>query len=72
MAGIGRKYSAWIYIVHPIFITAFYVVIRGIGLFGVHWHVAPFVVYGMSIVIVVIMDKLVIHCKSKVTVRMPR
>lgn len=71
MADIGKKHSAWVYIVHPIFITGIAVVMRRIGLVGVYRYVAPFVVYGVSIVFVAVMNKLIIHCKLKVKSGIP-
>lgn len=71
MACISRKHSSWLYIVHPIFITAFAVVMCKINLFGIYQYIAPFAIYG-GIVVVVIISKLVIHFKSKVTAGMPR
>lgn len=71
MAGVGRKFSSWVYIVHPIFITAFAIVMCKVDLFEIYQYIASFVVYGVSIVVVVIISKLVIHFKSKVTAEMP-
>lgn len=42
---IGRKYSTWMYILHPIFIKVISTVMSRTGLFGAYRFMAPVVVY---------------------------
>ena len=48
-AFIGRKYSTWIYIIHPIFIMVLAVGMRKIGIYNVYQYVAPIIIYAVSI-----------------------
>ena len=57
MAIIGHKYSTWLYILHPIFITCIGAVMNKIGLYEVYRYVAPIVVYISTLVFLVIVDK---------------
>lgn len=65
MANVGRKYSAWVYIIHPMFITVLAIVMRKIGFYDVYCCVAPIVVYGISIMFVAFMSKLFTLYKSR-------
>lgn len=58
LARIGRYYSTWLYIIHPIFITVLGVVFRKIGLYSVYSYVAPIIVYLVSLVFLVILRKM--------------
>lgn len=58
MAGIGRKYSTWIYILHPIFITCIGIVMNKIGLYLIYRCVAPIMVYISTLLFLVFMNKL--------------
>lgn len=42
---IGRKYSTWIYILHPIFIDLLAVIIRRTNIYEVYKYIAPIIVY---------------------------
>lgn len=42
---IGEKYSTWIYIIHPIFITILGVFMKMIGAYSIYQYGAPIVVY---------------------------
>lgn len=52
VAKIGRNYSTWIYIVHPILITVIGTIMRRIGLYGVYQYIVPVMVYIMCIIFV--------------------
>ena len=58
LAIIGRKYSTWLYILHPIFITCIGTIASKIGFYGVYRFVAPIVVYITTIMFLVILDKI--------------
>lgn len=58
LAIIGRKYSTWLYIFHPIFITCIDTVMSKIGLYGVYKYVALVVLYVVTIVFLLIVDKM--------------
>ena len=45
LALIGRKYSTWLYILHPIFITCIGMVAHKMGVYGIYKFIAPIVVY---------------------------
>lgn len=62
VAKIGRDYSTWIYIIHPIFITCFGYVVSKIGLQYVWWFVGPIVVFLVSLMFVASTS----HIKNKV------
>lgn len=57
MAVIGHRYSTWLYILHPIFITCIGMVMSKIGLYEVYRFVAPIVVYISTLVFLMIVDK---------------
>lgn len=58
---VGWKYSTWIYIIHPIFITALSVIAHKLGLYGAYQLIAPVVAYIVSIVFVAVMSKVMIR-----------
>ena len=62
---IGRKYSTWLYIVHPIFITVFSIVVAKLGLKSIYRCVAPIVVYCATLVFLIILQKVKVTLKSK-------
>lgn len=55
---IGSKYSTWLYILHPIFITCIGTVANKIGFYEVYRFVAPVVVYFITILFLVMLDRL--------------
>lgn len=57
MTVIGRKYSTWIYIFHPIFITCIGVIVSKIGLYGIYKYIAPIVVYISTVMFLVIVGR---------------
>ena len=65
LAVIGRKYSTWLYIIHPIFITAFSMVVGKLGIKSIYRYVAPIVVYCATLVFLIIIQKVKIVTKSK-------
>ena len=65
LAMIGRKYSTWLYIIHPIFITVFSTVVGKLGLKSIYRYVAPIVVYCATLVFLIILQKVKIAMKSK-------
>lgn len=58
LALIGRKYSTWIYIIHPIFITIFSVGTDRLGIKSSYNCVVPIVVYCATIVFLFVMRKI--------------
>lgn len=58
LAIIGRKYSTGLYILHPIFITCIGTVANEIGFFEVYRFIAPIVVYFITILFLVMLDRL--------------
>ena len=65
LAVIGRKYSTWLYIIHPIFITVFSIVVGKLGFKLIYRHVAPIVVYCATLVFLIVIQKVKIAMKSK-------
>lgn len=65
LAVIGRKYSTWLYIIHPIFITAFSMVAGKLGIKLIYSCVAPIVVYCATLVFLIILQKVKMAMKSK-------
>lgn len=62
---IGRKYSTWLYIIHPIFITVFSIVVGKLGLKSIYRCIAPIVVYCATLVFLIILQKVKMAIKSK-------
>lgn len=58
LATIGREYSTWIYILHPIFIILLSVVISKGGLYQVYRFVAPIVVFLSTLIFLIAMEQL--------------
>ena len=52
LRNIGRKDSAYVYIVHPIFVTVMSAIMRKMGIYGAYSFVAPILVYLVSITFV--------------------
>ena len=65
LAVIGRRYSTWLYIMHPIFITAFAMTTDKLDITGIYKYVAPIVVYCATLVFLIILQKVKISMKSK-------
>ena len=57
LAVIGREYSTWLYIIHPIFITAFSMVVGKLGIKSIYRCVAPIVVYCAALIFLIILQK---------------
>ena len=57
LALIGRKYSTWLYIVHPIFITLFAMMTGKLGIKSIYSCVAPIVVYCATLTFLVIVQR---------------
>lgn len=47
---IGRDYSTWIYVLHPIFISCISAFIRMVDLFEIYEFIAPFIIYLSTII----------------------
>ena len=62
---IGRKYSTWLYIIHPIFIMVFSIVTGKLGIKSIYRCVAPIVVYCATLVFLIILQKVKMAIKSK-------
>lgn len=54
---IGRTYSTWLYIVHPIFITILSIVASKLGVESIYRYVAPIVVYCSTFLFLVALQK---------------
>ena len=65
VAVIGRKYSTWLYIIHPIFITAFSMIVGKLGIKSIYRCVAPIVVYCATLVFLIILRKVKIALRRK-------
>ena len=57
LAVIGRRYSTWLYIMHPIFITVFSIVTGKLGIKSIYRCVAPIVIYCATLVFLIILQK---------------
>lgn len=68
LAAIGRKYSTWLYILHPIFITSLGAVTKKVGIYGVYRYIAPIIVYIATLAFTMIVDK----CKYRIVQRRRR
>lgn len=68
LAAIGRRYSTWLYILHPIFITCLGTVTKKVGIYSVYQFIAPITVYIATLVFLVIIDK----CKYRIVQRRHR
>lgn len=68
MAYISRESSTLIYIIHPIFITLFAVVVSKIDMSQIYICVALVVVYGASILFVVCMNKIFLDVRISLSV----
>ena len=55
---VGRKYSTWLYILHPIFITCIGVVAHKVSVYGIYKFIAPIVVYITTLIFLMIVDKI--------------
>ena len=58
LAAIGRKCSTWLYIIHPIFITAFSVATGKLGIKSIYRCVAPIVTYCATLTFLIVMCRL--------------
>lgn len=58
LAVIGRKCSTWLYIIHPIFITAFSVATGKLGIKSIYRCVAPIVTYCATLTFLIVMCRL--------------
>lgn len=56
LAIIGRKYSTWIYIIHPIFITMFSFITDKLGIQVIYKCVAPIVIYCVTLIFLIIIQ----------------
>ena len=65
LAAIGRKYSTWIYIIHPIFITIFEKVADGLGIQLIYRCIAPIVVYCVVLTFLIGLQKIKVGLKRK-------
>lgn len=65
LAVIGRKYSTWLYIIHPIFITAFSKVAGKLGIKSIYRCVAPIVVYCATLIFLIVLQKFKIAIRRK-------
>ena len=56
LALIGRRYSTWLYIMHPIFITLLSMVAGKFGVKSIYRCVAPIVVYCVTLVFLIVLQ----------------
>ena len=59
LAEVGRRYSTWIYILHPFFIKVIEFVVEKIGMERVFRYVAPFVIYFVTLLFLAGLSKYV-------------
>lgn len=67
MSKIGRDYSAWVYIIHPIFITVFNFVTSKAGIYPIYVFFAPVIIYFISILFASAAQKITRHIKTYLT-----
>ena len=65
LAVIGREYSTWLYVIHPIFITIFSMIVDKFGIKTFYRCVAPIVVYCATIIFLIVLQKIKTAIKSK-------
>lgn len=65
VAQLGREYSAGIYVIHPIFITVLSALMKAIGVYDLYSVIAPLVVFGVSILAVMLLTKIQETIKHK-------
>ena len=58
LAVIGREYSTWLYIIHPIFITVFSMITGKLGIKSFYRYIAPIVVYCATLMFLVGVQRL--------------
>jgi len=58
LASIGRKYSTWLYILHPIFIICIDAIAHKVGVYSIYKFIAPVMVYITTLVFLVITDRI--------------
>lgn len=56
VAVIGKKYSTWLYILHPICITCVNIFANRAGIYEVYKFVAPIIIYAFTLLFLMIMD----------------
>lgn len=66
LATVGRKYSTWLYILHPIFISGIRAIANKFGVYEVYKWVAPIVVYISTLVFLMVLERLFIARKRNV------
>ena len=57
LAAIGREYSTWLYIVHPIFIAVFSIVVGKLGIKSIYRCIAPIVVYCSTLIFLFVVQR---------------
>ncbi len=62
---IGRKYSLWIYILHPIFVDAIGEIMKGFGVYSIYEYVGSIVVYISTLLFLVALS----HAKQYIAAR---
>ncbi|MBU5461086.1 acyltransferase family protein [Anaerostipes sp. MSJ-23] len=58
LSKIGREYSTWLYIIHPIFITVFAFITKKIGIYSLYSYVGPIVIYIVSLLFLILLKKI--------------
>lgn len=58
MAVIGRKYSTWLYVIHPIFIAVISTVTNRIGVYSIYRFIAPIVVFLITLISLVVLKRI--------------
>lgn len=67
LAVIGRKYSTWLYVIHPLFITALAIMFGKFGIKLIYNYMAPILVYCTTLIFLIIMHK--IKIKGHITLK---
>jgi surface polysaccharide O-acyltransferase-like enzyme len=58
IAAVGRKYSTWIYILHPIVIKILAIFVNNLGIKDKYLYVAPFIVFFVTLLFLICIDYL--------------
>lgn len=61
---IGQKYSTWLYILHPIFITCIGFIVNKIGIYEKYRFVAPIFVYVSTVIFCFCVEKIFVRIKE--------
>lgn len=58
LAKIGREYSTWLYVIHPIFITILDFITKKIGIYSVYRYTGPIIIYIISLIFLILLKNI--------------